>query len=70
MCCGTVVCNLYLNVVVCAWRGARWNVGVMWNGVPRCGGVIWCTLWFDVKCGAMWNVAISDMMRLIEMQNV
>ena len=36
-------------------------MGVMWNGVPRCGGVIWCTLWFDVKCGAMWNVAISNM---------
>ena len=25
---------------VAACRGARWNVGVMWNGVPRCGGVI------------------------------
>ena len=29
------MCNLYLNVVVCAWRGVMWNVGVMWNGVPR-----------------------------------
>ena len=34
-------------------------MGVMWNGVPRCG-VIGCELWCDVKCGAVWNVAISD----------
>ena len=25
----------------CAWRGGvRWNVGVMWNGVPRRVGAI------------------------------
>ena len=30
----------------------RWNVGVMWNGVPKCGGVNRCELWCDVKCGA------------------
>ena len=33
----SVMCNLYFNVVMCmAWC----KVGVMWNGVPRCGGVI------------------------------
>ena len=40
-------------------------VSVMWNGEPRCGGVIRYELWCDVKCDvyvkcdAMWNVAIS-----------
>ena len=23
-----------------------------------------CEMWCDVKCGAMWNVVISDMVRL------
>ena len=42
------------------------------DGVPRCGGVIGCELWCDVKCDAMWNVAISDMVRcgMRQMQNV
>ena len=47
VCCGlecvlwdSVTCNLYLNVVMCMVCGARWNVGMMWNGVQRCGGVI------------------------------
>ena len=60
--CGIVQCAIYIWMWWCAWCGARWNVGVMWNGVPRCGGTIWCELWCDVKCGAMWNA--------IEMQNV
>ena len=29
---------------------------------------MWCDVY--VKCGAMWNVAISDMWNAIEMQNV
>ena len=80
VCCGlecvlwdSVMCNLYLNVVMCmAWcemecgRDVRWNVGVMWNGEPRCD-LMWimvrCEMWCDVyvKYGAMRNVAISDM---------
>ena len=72
-CCGIVWCVIYILMWWCAWRGARCKVGMMWNGVPRCGGVIWCELWCDVKCvcgveccsfrhGVMWNVT--------EMQNV
>ena len=47
-----VVWNVCCGIVCCAWCGVRWNVGVMWNGVPKCGGVNRCELWCDVKCGA------------------
>ena len=52
-CCGIVRRVIYILMWRYAWRGARWNVSVMWNGVPRCGGA-----GFDVNNGAMWNVAI------------
>ena len=38
----SAMCNLYSNVMYMA-------LGVMWNGVPRCG-VIGCELWCDVAC--------------------
>ena len=53
VCCGIVCCVIYIWMWWCAWHGMKWNVGTMWNGVPRCGGVIWCELWCDVKCGVM-----------------
>ena len=58
VCCGIVMCNLYLNVVMCggmwAWCGlvrrdvVEWsdvNYGAMWN-------VVWCVgeMWCDVEC--------------------
>ena len=74
-----VWCVIYIWMWRCAWCGARWNVG-MWNGVLTCGGVesrdlkwimVRCEMWCDVyvKCGAMWNVAFSDLV-WCEMQNV
>ena len=61
-----VMCNLYLNVVTCMW-----NVGVMWNGVLRCGGAIWCEL-YGVKCGVMcmWNVVRCGMRSKCKMCDV
>ena len=63
VCCGIVGCVIYIWMWWCACCGARWNVGLMWNGALRCGGMIWRELlrYLYVKCGAMWNVAISDM---------
>ena len=65
VCCGIVRCVIYIWMRWCAWRGVRCNVGVMWNGVLRCGGVIWCELWSDVKCGVicMWNVMRCGMLQ-------
>ena len=61
-CCGIERCVIYIWKWLCAWRGMRWNVDTTWNGVPRCGGVIWCEswcMWNVVRCGI--SVAISDM---------
>ena len=65
VCCGIVWCAIYIWMWWGGWRGARWNVGVLWNGVPRCGGdLMWimvrCEMWCDVECcnfrhGVMWN---------------
>ena len=64
VCNGTVRRVIYIRMWWCVH-------GVMWNGVPTCGGAIWCEVMsVYVKCGAMLNVAISDMVRLTEMQNV
>ena len=39
----SVMCNLHLNLVMCmVW--CEVECGMMWNGVPRCGGVISCEL--------------------------
>ena len=35
-------------------------MGVMWNGEPRCGGVIRCELWCDVKCGVV-GISVCEM---------
>ena len=78
--CGIVWCVIYIWMWWWAWCGARWNVGVMWNGVPRCVA-IWCELWCNVKCGVMcmWNVVWCGMLQfqvwcevehVAEMQNV
>ena len=67
----SVMCNL--NVMWCAWHDAWWNVGVMWNGAPRCGGAIWCELWCDVKCvrcGPLQFQTCCAMWNAIELQNV
>ena len=50
----------------CSWRGARWDVGVMWNGVPRCGGAI-CELRCDMEC---YSFRHGVMQNVIETQNV
>ena len=56
VCCGIVWCVIYMWMW-CAWRGVRWNVGVMWNGVLRLvwwSDLVWimvrCEMWCDVKC--------------------
>ena len=54
MCCVIVGCVIYIWKWRCAWRGVQWNVGLMWNCVPRCGGVILNV----VQCGM--SVATSD----------
>ena len=50
------------------------NVGVMWNGAPRCGGVIYVNygaMWNVVWCQCMWNVECCNFRHgVIEMQNV
>ena len=42
-------------------------MGVMRNGVPRCGGVTRCELWCDMEC---CNFRHGAMRNAIEMQNV
>ena len=73
VCCGTVRCATYLNVVTCAWRevecgrDVEWCAEMWWSDLA---GANYGVMSVYVKCGAMLNVAISDMVRLIEMQNV
>ena len=43
-------------------------MGVVCNGVPRCGGVILCELRCDVKCGDVECCNFRN--GAIEMQNV
>ena len=61
----SAVCNLYLNVVMSiVVRGGMWAwCGMVCWDVVEWFDVLWCDVKCDVyvKCGAMWNVAISDM---------
>ena len=50
----SVMCNLYLKC------GARWNVGVMWNGVPRLWWPIDLT-WIMVRCEMWCDVSVCEM---------
>ena len=62
VCCGIVMCNLYLDVMCVAWC----YVGMMWNGAPRCE--MWCDQYMSnvVRCGML---QFQTWCR-IEMQNV
>ena len=56
ICCGIVWCVIYIWIWWCARRGVQWNVGVMWNGLPRCGSdLMWNVVWYGM------SVAVSDM---------
>ena len=46
VCCGTVRYIIYIWMWWCTWCGVRWNVGVMWNGVLRCGMSV---AWMDYR---------------------
>ena len=48
------------DVMCMVWCEVKWNVGVILNGVSRCGGVNYGAMCNVVRL--MWNVAISDML--------
>ena len=68
---GSVMCNLYLNVMVMAWcevecgRDVEWCAEMWWWFDVNYGGIISDMVWLkckmcDVEYGAVWNVAIMQ----------